>query len=237
MYQADEYTVLEMRVRSTYRLGGSDPTVHLRGSLWAVNTNPEGESLLAEVHARRFIPHRLEAEMDVGDRELDLFELHDNHDQDTHELWTAIYNSENGIDFSSTWTDEAAVDLEHTFGDVILIEPVKTRLLFDNDWLEVVTLQAFLDDVEKDVGMTLVDMRSDSRDLTPEGRTLSRARVEFGTLGFAPRVHTFEGGDSIEFLFRCPQKVQPRAKLDIDEFSIVSLKERIEQNMRTRSIE
>lgn len=147
-------------MESRYSPSAWDPTTRIHGRMFVEREDSNGketELVLGEIQGRRFEPYLLLDLMRSEDCEApNLFDAHDAFDQDTHELWSIIYDSDNATYFGAPWNSE--VDMTH--GAALVLDcVVETEFEGSNDWIAPRVIQAFLDQAEYGVNMTLVDLR------------------------------------------------------------------------------
>jgi len=161
----------------------------------------EEQVVLGELVACRLDPYFHENEVQSGDREHEsLFDAYDSNDQDTHELWCAIYE-EDGIDFRAPW----AKLIDCASGPVLVLDcVVDTEFEGSWDWIEPLAIQAMLDQAEQGVNMTLVDLRR----LKPE--YLKSRLALFKKFGF-------RRPGKQDFMVRDPACRHPRVRLAIPD--------------------
>ena len=190
-------------VESTYLVGYSDPTQYLEGRVFVrPSLDSDSERVLGRFCGRLFDPFFVGEEIRSGERDGNLEDEYDNHDQDTHELYSMIYQSDGSADFRAPWKE-----LQNPFGTVLVVNCMAaTEYEGSRDWVEPVIVQAFLDRAEHGVNMTLVDMR----DLILT-KTERAARVAlFAKLGFCRMVRH-------PFLMRDPKCQNRRVRVEIPE--------------------
>ena len=189
-------------VESTHRPGDWDPTTRICARVCVMREGPDGKEaalVLGEMDARLFDPYLLMAWQQSDDREpANMFDEHDSLDQDTHELWSAIYDYEDDTQFCSPW--DSTIEMPH--GAVLVVDcAMATEFEGSRNWLEPLATQVLLDHAERGVNMTLVDLRY------LKASYMKPQKEMFAKLGFRP------AGKRNTFLVRDPAIRQPRVRL------------------------
>jgi hypothetical protein len=192
---------LSFRVASMCNLDedNDDPTLRLVGNLCVIRDNKT--VVISEIIGRKFQPYLVDARIKLGDfNACDIEEAHDMLDQETHELYSLIYSGDVEI-------HEEFGDIESPFGTVLVLNNRVTTAYTDSeDWICLMTFQAFLDQAGEGVNLFLIDM-CDERLCDDDWK---RVGEFFGKLGFR-RV------GKNPFLVRDPHAVCPRMSFIVPE--------------------